>query len=855
MIPGAPAAHTGGPPAPDAPADPPPTPIPTPAHPTPHPPSPAELEPTPLTLPDYAALARHRMEPDVRDFVDGGAGDERTLAANTAAFDRVRLRPRVLAGVARPGLGTRILGRDWSAPIAVAPLAYHTLVHPDGEVATAAAAGAAGVPLVVSTFAGRTFEDIAQAASAPLWLQLYCFRDRGVTRALIERAERAGFEALVLTVDAPLLGRRLRDLRNGFRLPPGIVPANLTAGPGAAGFASPGDHARAEFDTALDWTVVEWVRSVSPLPLLLKGVLTADDARRAVRAGVDGIVVSNHGGRQLDGAPATLDVLPAIAAETAGRCALLLDGGVRRGGDVLAALALGADAVLLGRPVLHGLAAAGREGVADVLGIVTGELAEAMTLTGCPGVADATPALVLGATPPLPSRTPAAPLPRTGSPTGEPPRPDGTGLLKEDLHGSVSDPVLDTMNFLNEITHRYPDAVSFAPGRPYDGFFDPEQIFTHIRRYMDHLEAAGRTPAQIRDALFQYGPTGGQIRELIARSLRLDENIDVPAESVVVTVGCQEAMLLALRALVAGPDDALLVSSPCYVGITGAARLLDIEPTAVAEGPDGFRCADLEAAIRAERARGRRPRAFYVIPDHSNPSGATIGLDERHELLKLAAREDFLILEDSPYRLVSPGRQLPTLKSLDRERRVVQLGSFAKSLFPGARVGYAVADQLVTDRSGTTGLLADELTRIKSMVTVNTSALSQAVVGGMLLAGDGGAAEHNTDTARYYGDAMRTTLQQLDAALPEAERTALGVSWNRPSGGFFLTVDVPFPADNTALARSAEEFGVIWTPMSYFYPGGGGEHTLRLSVSYLTHADIREGTARLARFIRTTARP
>ncbi|MFI6625024.1 aminotransferase class I/II-fold pyridoxal phosphate-dependent enzyme [Streptomyces sp. NPDC050528] len=797
----------------------------------------------PLTLADYAELAHRRLEPGVWDFVTGGAGDERTLAANSAAFDRVRLRPRVLSGVAQPALGTRILDRTWAAPLAVAPMAYHTLVHSDGEVATAAAAGAAGVPFVVSTFAGRTFEDIAAASTAPLWLQLYCFRDRGLTRGLVERAARAGFEALVLTADAPRLGRRLRDIRNGFRLPTGIEPANLSG----SGFASPGDHAREAFDPALDWAVVEWLRSVSPLPVLIKGILTASDARRASEAGAHGVVVSNHGGRQLDGAPATLDVLPEIAAELSGRRTVLLDGGIRRGADVLAALALGADAVLVGRPVLHGLAAAGQDGVADVLGMVTEELADAMVLAGCPSVAGAGPALVSASALPVQGgdERPAA---------ADRPRGAGSGLVKEELHTSVSDPVLDTMNFLNEITHRYPDAISFAPGRPYDGFFDPEQIFAHIRRYMDHLAASGKSPAQVRDALFQYGPTSGQIRELVAESLRLDEDIDVPAESIVVTVGCQEAMLLALRALIAGPDDALLVSSPCYVGITGAARLLDIEPTAVEEGADGFRCAALEAAIRAERGRGRRPRAFYVIPDHSNPSGATMAMDERQELLKLAAREDFLILEDSPYRLVSPGRQLPALKSLDRERRVVQLGSFAKSLFPGARVGYAVADQLVTDRSGNTGLLADELTRIKSMVTVNTSALSQAVVGGMLLAGKGGAAEHNTDTAHYYGEAMRATLRQLDISLPEAERAELGVRWNRPGGGFFLTVKVPFLADNAALARSAEEFGVIWTPMSYFYPQGGGERTLRLSVSYLTHADIDEGTARLAQFIKVAAR-
>lgn len=227
-------------------------------------------------------------------------------------------------------------------------------------------------------------------------------------------------------------------------------------------------------------------------------------------------------------------------------------------------------------------------------------------------------------------------------------------LLKEELHASVSDPVLDTMNFLNGITHRYPEAVSFAPGRPYDGFFDTEEIFEHIRRYLDHLAKTGYTPGEIRDAVFQYGPTHGQIRELIADSLRKDEDIDVPPEAIVVTVGCQEAMLLTLRALMASRDDVLLVASPCYVGITGAARLLDIALTPVEERADGLHCDDVEAAIRAERARGRRPRALYVVPDHSNPSGVTLSAEARRGLLELAAREDFLLLEDSPYRMVSP---------------------------------------------------------------------------------------------------------------------------------------------------------------------------------------------------------
>ncbi|WP_223180306.1 aminotransferase-like domain-containing protein [Streptomyces griseicoloratus] len=418
-----------------------------------------------------------------------------------------------------------------------------------------------------------------------------------------------------------------------------------------------------------------------------------------------------------------------------------------------------------------------------------------------------------------------------------------------ELHGSVSEPLLDTMNFLNEITHRYPDAISFAPGRPYDGFFDPEQVIAHIRRYMDHLAQQGGTPDDIRTALYQYGPTAGLIRGIIADSLRADEDTDVPAESIVVTVGAQEAMLLVLRALMAGPDDVLLVSSPCYVGITGAARLLDVPVRPVPEREDGFRAADLEAAVREELANGRRPRAFYVVPDHSNPSGTTMGPDAREELLNLAERYDFLVLEDSPYRLVSPGTPLPTLKSRDRTRRVVHLGSYSKTVFPGARVGFVVADQRVRDAQGGEHLLADELAKIKSMVTVNTSSLSQAAVAGALLGARGRLSQLNARAAARYGDAMRQMLRQLDARLPADRRARLGVSWNEPTGGFFLTMRVPFRADNAQLVRSAEDFGVIWTPMSHFHPGGGGHHGIRLSTSYLTPAEIEEGTARLARFV------
>ncbi|MFC9595952.1 alpha-hydroxy acid oxidase [Streptomyces sp. NPDC056944] len=316
-----------------------------------------------VTLHDLADLARARLALGTWDFLEGGAGEERTLRAHTETYERLWLHPGVLTGAGNPVNATRMLGRTRAAPTAIAPMAYPTMAAPEGEVATARRAGAAGVPLVVSTFAGRTREDIA-AATAPLWLQVYCFRDRATTRDLAVRAERAGFEALVLTVDAPRPGRRLRNLRNGFRLPAGIAPANLRGD----GFGSSGDHALTEFDASLDWSVVTWLRSVSVLPGLVEGVLTAADARHTVEAGVGGMVVSKHGGRQLDGAPPTLTVLPEVVAAVDRTCPVLVDGGVRRCTDVLAAPAPGADAIRVVRPALHALAADPERGVARMRG-------------------------------------------------------------------------------------------------------------------------------------------------------------------------------------------------------------------------------------------------------------------------------------------------------------------------------------------------------------------------------------------------------------------------------------------------------------------------------------------------------
>jgi (S)-3,5-dihydroxyphenylglycine transaminase len=420
-----------------------------------------------------------------------------------------------------------------------------------------------------------------------------------------------------------------------------------------------------------------------------------------------------------------------------------------------------------------------------------------------------------------------------------------------DLHASLADPLLDEMTFLNEVTTRYPAAISFAPGRPYEGFFEPESVHEYLDAYTQYLrKECGFGDDEVRTALFQYGRTKGVIHELIARTLVHDEGLHVAPDTLVVTVGAQEGMLLVLRALIADSRDVLLVSSPCYIGITGAARVLDIETVAVPEGPDGPDPEAIARAARQVRASGRRPRAFYVVPDFANPSGASMPLAARHRLLEVAAAEDLLVIEDNPYGFfVRDGAPRPTLKSLDQDARVVYLGSFAKTCFPGARLGYVVADQEVLAPDGRRTLLADELAKIKSMTTVNTPSLSQAVIGGMLVRHGCRLREVNAGAIAFYAENLRTMLGELDRCFPEPLRSRLGISWNAPEGGFFVVVAVPFAADPAALERCAREHGVLWTPMGGFYPDGGGEHRLRLSCSYLPPDRIAEGVRRLAAFV------
>jgi len=353
----------------------------------------------PVNLADHERLARERLPAPAWAYLDGDAADGLTRRDNEAAWQRLRLWPRVLRPLAGGHTRCSLLGRTWPSPLLIAPTALHRLAHPDGEAASALAAGVLGAGYVLSTLSSLPLEDVARVflpepQRGPLWFQLYWQPDRGLVAELLQRAEAAGFEAIVLTVDAPCQGVRDAERRSGFTLPAGVVAAHLHGRAALPIEVPPGGSQL--FDGLLRhapaWADIAWLRGHTRLPLLLKGVLHPADARQAAALGVDGLIVSNHGGRVLDTTPATADALPLIAdalAAAAGPApVLLVDGGIRRGTDVLKALALGAQAVLVGRPVLHGLAVGGAQGVAHVLRLLRDEFEAAMALTGCATLAD-----------------------------------------------------------------------------------------------------------------------------------------------------------------------------------------------------------------------------------------------------------------------------------------------------------------------------------------------------------------------------------------------------------------------------------------------------------------------------------
>jgi len=352
-----------------------------------------------LNLHEAEVLAREILPAPTYDYFAGGANDEITLDANRRAFDEMAIRFRVLVDVSRRDLSLPLLGSRVPAPLVVAPMAFQRLAHPDGELATARAAGALGLPMTLSTFSTVSLEEVRAATSAPLWFQLYVHQDRGITKGLVERAAAAGYSALVLTVDVPEIGRRERDERNAFRLSPALRVANFLPGASdplqeAADGSGLAHFVHGMRDASLSWKDLEWLASLAPLPLVIKGLVRADDARRAAGHGAAGIVVSNHGGRQLDTAISSVRALPEVAEAVGDSMLVMVDGGIRRGTDVVKALALGARAVMIGRPLLWALALEGEAGVRRALTLLINELDLAMALAGAPRLSDITPDLL-----------------------------------------------------------------------------------------------------------------------------------------------------------------------------------------------------------------------------------------------------------------------------------------------------------------------------------------------------------------------------------------------------------------------------------------------------------------------------
>ncbi len=388
---------------------------------------PVELDPvrrrlaSAASVEDLRRVAKRRLPAGVFDYIDGGAEDESALSRNCQAYRDIQFRPRVLRDVAKIETGTTLLGRPVALPLVLAPTGFTRIADPQGELAVARAAARVGIPYSLSTMGTRSIEEVAEVCAGPKWFQVYTWRDRALVRSLLERSAAAGYEAILLTVDTPVLGRRERDVRRGYTLPPKIGPGTIVDGMRHPGwtlaflrnvpitFASvatdnpAGDGSSAvtlseyintQFDPALSWAEIDWLRSVWDGPIVLKGIQTVEDAELAVEHGVEAIALSNHGGRQLDGAPAIVELIEPVAQAVGGRIEIIADGGVRRGSDIVKALALGADAVMAGRAYLYALGAAGEAGVDHVLTFLAEGMERTMALTGCQQVADIDRSLV-----------------------------------------------------------------------------------------------------------------------------------------------------------------------------------------------------------------------------------------------------------------------------------------------------------------------------------------------------------------------------------------------------------------------------------------------------------------------------
>ncbi len=409
------------------------------------------------------------------------------------------------------------------------------------------------------------------------------------------------------------------------------------------------------------------------------------------------------------------------------------------------------------------------------------------------------------------------------------------------------------MNFLNEVMRRHPKAISFAPGAPHPDLIGEVDVVHCLNTYIRH-QAQVHAPDERKHLLehLEYGPAQGIINELLAEAFRNDGMAQAEGRNITVTNGAQEALFLTLRAIFTSPNQVLAVTNPGYAGILGAARMLDIRTTPVADTENGPSLDDLGALIGQARSQNRSIRALYVAPDFANPSGNFMDLASRKSLCRLAQDEGVILLEDTAYGFSSPAStRPPTLKQIAPASTIL-IGTFSKVGFPGARVGFVLAEQRVQSVAGEFLPLASQLATLKSMISINTSPLGQAVIGGLLL-------EHGLSISALgerhrvlYQSNLKCLLLALDEQFGSSRKFAGMLEWNRPEGGFFVRIRTPMAVDHSLLARSADEFGVLWTPMRFFSLDQSCDNELRLSCSYLDHAQIEEGASRLRDFFEAT---
>lgn len=418
------------------------------------------------------------------------------------------------------------------------------------------------------------------------------------------------------------------------------------------------------------------------------------------------------------------------------------------------------------------------------------------------------------------------------------------------INEHLSDPKLSVMNFLNEITSRYPDSISFAPGRPKEEYFDVQGSFSYIDVYLKHINERNGTSLDYSN-LGQYGDTKGIIREEVQKLLFNDQKVATDIEDIVITVGCQEAMTLCLMAIVTDANDVILVEDPSYVGLTGIARTLGIEVIGVPTGNDGIDLAALATILTDLSRAGKNAKMLYVSPDFSNPNGFTTSPEARKKILHITREHSVIVLEDHAYNYFYYGETAnDCLKSMDNSEHVIYLGSFAKSVYPSLRIGFLVANQKVKTLSDEPLLLADEISKIKSYITVNTPSINQAIIGGLIIEQNHSLVAYTQSRRDFLKDNKKTIMEALEKYFPKDDPHCKGVHWNEPDGGFFITLTLPFSVFDSTLYSCIKSYGVIWCPMRYFGSEQAGGNSLRLSFSYLNKADIIEGIKRLSEFVK-----